>query len=1404
MGGMTLHVTSTGGARRPAAVPAVELVAPDGRRLVVAPRSSNDRVGELADAIARELGLSATPAVSIDGRPTDRHVSLADAGLVRGSLVRWRSGRVDLSAPNAATPAVVVACVAGPASTDGVALPPGRHVVGRGRHVPVVVDDGAVEPHHGVFDVGDDASVVFTQLAGRTPLRLGVDAIAGRTSVPDGATLHLGASRLRVSAAPPATGANTERATLTPAPGDPWRRSLWRTPRPIVHWTPDPIAIPPTPVEREHGTGIGVASVAVGAIGAVAMALVLRQPMFMLFGVLGVLIAGGTWIGARWGTARERRRAAAHREQDIASFRDDLQHQVDARRRHHILTTPTVSEALVAVQCGDVALWARRAAHPDAFTACLGWGPSRWTPVVADGALPAELAALTGVFETLDDMPVTTDLGPGTAVAVVGGDAALSVVRSIVVQLSVWTGPADWRLLAVVDDPDAWDWCRWLPHADVDGGPLVIDADRPDGIARAIERLADGDERHVLVVTDRSDVLAARTGHLRRFIGAAPSVAVLVHAPTNDRVPAICAAVLEVGSLGAGRWTADASTTAAPDHLHVAGVSVERATEVARLLAGLHDPEDPSAGGSTLTTSVGLGALVARHGVGPIDDPIAVAAAWRSSGDDPPPAGVIGVAGDGVVELDLVRDGPHALIAGTTGSGKSELLRTMVVSLAARSSPDHVTFVLVDYKGGSTFDACADLPHTVGLVTDLDERLAERALVSLGAELRRRERLLRAAAVTDLSEYRRSSAGRPPLPRLVVVVDEFAALAAELPSFLASLVGVAQRGRSLGVHLVLATQRPAGVVSDEIRANTNLRISLRLHDVVEARDVVGDPAPATFPRALPGRAMMRLGPGETMTFQAACSSGVAALGEDEPLRVVTDVERPGGGDVSELTVLVRAIRHAASLCDVGAPHRPWLPPLPTRLDADDLDALAGSVDGAATVGIVDDPGGQRRLPLRWSPADGNLALLGARGTGTTTALLSIVAETCSTTDADALHVYVIDSRGDARFDAVAELAHCGAVVRLHETERMARTLARLRDELDGRRSTSAHAAQSPAIVLAIDGLPALRTALDEQATAAELDALLRLLSEGPALGIVSVVTAEQPGAVSATILAACAERWVLHLDDRAESSAVGLRPALMPVRMPGRLIVASSGLEAQVAVAPFRSPTRSRSCAGPPPIDVLPTDVDERLVGAGSVGPGGELHLPLGLELHTVAPLDLVVPDGEHVLVAGPARSGRSTALARLATAWREAQPDGRALLVRGPPANAMAGLESLAAIEVEAVVDEVSTDGPCLLVVDDAERVEDPSGALIALVSARRPGLVVVAAGRPEALRSLYGHWTTIVRRSRLGLLASACADGDGDVLGELLPRRPPLRPRPGLMWVVSGGDRPLVQVARRFALAT
>jgi S-DNA-T family DNA segregation ATPase FtsK/SpoIIIE len=247
----------------------------------------------------------------------------------------------------------------------------------------------------------------------------------------------------------------------------------------------------------------------------------------------------------------------------------------------------------------------------------------------------------------------------------------------------------------------------------------------------------------------------------------------------------------------------------------------------------------------------------------------------------------IGIADSGeVLTLGLRRDGPHGLSAGTTGSGKSELLQTILAGLALTHPPEKVSLLLLDYKGGAAFSDLARLPHTAGMVTDLEGPLAARALISLNSELRRRERILREADTASIVEYERltSAPGAPgarPLPNLIVVVDEFATLAQELPDFMDALIDVAQRGRSLGVHLLLATQSPgSGVVSPKIQANINFWICLRVALGSESSMIIGTDWAAHIPVNAPGRGYLKVG-GQVTGFRTA---RIAAPVEDPRAR----------------------------------------------------------------------------------------------------------------------------------------------------------------------------------------------------------------------------------------------------------------------------------------------------------------------------------------------------------------------------------------------------------------------------------------------------------------------------------------------------------------------------------------
>ncbi|HSB87026.1 MAG TPA: hypothetical protein VLD86_11980, partial [Ilumatobacteraceae bacterium] len=255
---------------------------------------------------------------------------------------------------------------------------------------------------------------------------------------------------------------------------------------------------------------------------------------------------------------------------------------------------------------------------------------------------------------------------------------------------------------------------------------------------------------------------------------------------------------------------------------------------------------------------------------------------------------------------------------------------------------------------------------------------------------------------------------------------------------------------------------------------------------------------------------------------------------------------------------------------------------------------------------------------------------------------------------------------------------------------------------------------------------------------------------------------------------------------------LGVAAAAVPGVVPGRIVVTASGLEAQL-VAGASPPLRDGAGELPQPVRSLPLAVDSSALPPGTLL-GGDVVLPVGYRFDDDRVSMLHVPDGEHVLVIGPARSGRSTVLRRIVQAWRQAHPDGwwRAVAPRRSGIQLDDGHRSL----VDVIAD-VPIDGPVLIVVDDAELVDDVDGRLTMLAASRRHGLLIACAGKPDSLRHTYGHWSTVIRRSRLGIVTSAASDLDGDLLGATLPRRIPIAARTGLSWVVADGSAVLTQIA-------
>lgn len=1250
-----------------------------------------------------------------------------------------------------------------------------------------------------------------------------------------GATVHLdlGASRLVLEPfdSSATTGFDPEdRATGEHRPGSANvapDRVVIRRHRVVPKFDPMPIDLTaPESIGSKPGlAGLIPAAVALGGAGVIAV--LLGQPMFFLFGAIGGLVAVVSWAvqrGGWWRSGREARRA---QHAALIEFDRAMLVQRDEHRRFLDCSVGDLADCLDSTY----RRWERRASHADAWVVSLGTGEVHWTPVLE--GFPATDRASSGGWSSgplgpagcHEDAPIGATLGPGAHVAI-RGETGISVVRSIVVQLAERVGSADWQLVIVTDSPDRWRWAERLPHLVGCGDrAAIIDEAGAMELCRDPGRLIG---RHTVVVTDLVSAMSVRTSSLRRLGSSEVEPAMVVLCSAERSIPSTCTAMLDVGPTGRARWSADVTVGELPVRLRYVGIGERDAAAVVSGLAQLIDPEDAKHGIGRLPRSASLVALLGLDVATRADSPTAstddaltddavsdavvaadavadlagqIAQRWQGGGPDVAPRAPIGVAIDGAVELDLVRDGPHALLAGTTGSGKSELLRAMVIGLAVGSSPEQLNVLLIDYKGGATFDVCERLPHVVGVVTDLDDQLAERALRSLRAELRRRELVLRDHGAVDLTALRRA-AGTPVMPRLIVVIDEFAALAQERASFLHALVDIAQRGRSLGIHLVLATQRPSGVISDDIRANTNLRLALRLQDVGDAQDVVGDGAPSLLPRDVPGRAILRLAPGELVEFQAAHTGVMANLGR-------------GTIELSEAELLVAAVSEAALLTRCPVATRPWCDALPVTVELGDL--------RPGVAGITDLPDEQRRGELEWEPSTGHLLVVGATGSGVTSSLQTAVLAAllrAAASGAELPEVVVIDALGNPAWQALARHPQCAGVVTLGDRERLVRALHRVdvsNSEGDDPRC------RSRMTILVIDGLGALRSELDGIDRIEDADLLARVLAGAGAAGagaaerggdpagashVCSLAIGNDDGAaIPGWLLTRFAHRWLLHLHDQRDAGIFGILPGAAPPPIPGRICLArrDGAVAAQVG-APRSVAEHLESLAAawpnsPAPtsarrLGVLPARVDASSMPPGTLDTEGWV-VPIGLAFDDLAPCSLDVPDGDHVLVLGPPRSGRSTVLERF-IAESKACPEppwcGVLTMRKSPLRSSMVDRQ---ATSLDELLADVPRCAPALLVIDDAELVDDPSGKLGALLAARHSRLVVVAAGRAEGLRGIYGHWTSVLRRSRRGLILTGSQEADGDLLGAALPRRHMLAPRPGLGFLVHDGDVRLVQCA-------
>lgn len=1112
--------------------------------------------------------------------------------------------------------------------------------------------------------------------------------------------------------------------------------------------------------------------------------------------------------------------------------------------RHH----PAPDEVAAVVRAAGSRLWERVPGDPDFLHVRVGTASRRAPVVLRDdqpGATPRTDRPDYESGAVADDVPAHVDLAGAGLLAVQGDDGDLDRIGDwVAAQVVALHSPADVLLAGVLSDEATREWWQWLPHLGGDVlpcAPVAGDRRSADDLLAAVADL--GAARR-----------ATRESH-RGSGGTEPVLVVVV----DDRVgpdPSLLRSVCEHADEGIrvvwlGRSARSVPTSAAfvlavePGGAraelvgHVGGTRLEvvpdrighsAALDLSASLAPLRDAADARQARS-LPERLSLEDLVAD-----VASPAAVRRRWESAPVTRLVAR-IGISTDGPVELDLGPEGSHALVGGTTGAGKSELLQTMVASLAAEYPPSRVGFLLVDYKGGAAFKDAQRLPHCVGVVTDLDEHLTRRVLQALDAEIRRREELLATAGARDLTELRaRNGEGAP--EDLLIVVDEFATLAKEIPEFVEGVVDIAARGRSLGLRLVLATQRPAGVINDRIRANVGVRVALRLNDEADSHDVIGQPEAAHVPRTTPGRAYLKVHR-QVSEFQSAYVGGPVDSSVAAAIQV-QDLDQPVAGapvrqEGSGATVLEAVVDAALKVSGLGrwrAPHVPWLPALPAEVLTTTLAARAPAGPGSAVLGLADLPRRQTQPVVAFDLArHQGLLVFGTSRSGKTTTLRTLAAGLIEGTGPDRLHVYGLDFAGHG-LHVLEAAPHCGGVVGPDDPGRVGRLLSRLARTVDERKRAMASAGLTgfedldrvsatavPRVVVLLDGYGGAASALERLDGGRLLERLERLVQDGPSVGVHFLITADRRAAVPSALTSVITTRLVLRLAEREEYALLGLdSAAVRSARLPAGRGFIQGSTEVQVAVLGSADPevehralldvaerARARWTARAPRLAPMPPTVALRDLPS----PDDSWRLPFAVGDAEVAPVSLDLSVG-HALVAGPPRSGRTTALDGLAAAARRA-PDPVALVRvasrrRPGPEPTTWDLGPVDANDVADVGRAVMTVSALLaqgrrvlVLVDDADGLPDAASAALEELARRgrdEPVRVVTAVDNRWAARA-YAGVVPEVRRSKQGVLLAPDVELDGDLVGVRL--RTPLERLgpPGRGYFVQHGVLELVQVA-------
>ncbi|SNZ14040.1 DNA segregation ATPase FtsK/SpoIIIE, S-DNA-T family [Terribacillus aidingensis] len=820
---------------------------------------------------------------------------------------------------------------------------------------------------------------------------------------------------------------------------------------------------------------------------------------------------------------------------------------------------------------------------------------------------------LLGQFDELRDVPVITSLRKGPVGYIGPRKLVLEQLQLLVMQLSLFHSYHDLQFVTVFPEEEKkeWEWMRWLPHAsvrDINVRGFVYHERSRDQVLHSMyqvlkERKQQVDEKknsnekiyfsphYVVLLTDEKLVLDHT---IMEFFNEDPSeygVSLVFVQDVLRALPEHVKTVIDIRDSNDGKIVLEegelVNKAFRPDHFP----KNFNKEAVSRALAPLNHLQNLK---NSIPEQV---TFLEMYGVEKVEE-LAIQNRWQRNETYKTLAVPLGLRGkEDIVQLNLHEKahGPHGLVAGTTGSGKSEIIQSYILSLAVNFHPYEVAFLLIDYKGGGMANLFNKLPHLMGTITNLDKAQSMRALASIKAELQKRQRLFGKYEVNHINQYQKlfkQGEADEPMPHLFLISDEFAELKSEQPDFMKELVSTARIGRSLGIHLILATQKPSGVVDDQIWSNSKFKLALKVQNAGDSNEILKTPDAAEI--TLPGRAYLQVGNNEIYELFQSAWSGADYVpdknDEDHVDLTIYAINDLGQYDIltedlsgleqketvakipSELDAVIDHIADYTEKQKMEPLARPWLPPLPEKLFGPKLHPIVfqdawkePKQPLQPMIGLLDQPELQQQAPLTLNLSkDGHIAVFSSPGYGKSTFLQTVVMDLVKQHNPEHLHVYLLDF-GTNGLLPLKNLPHVADTFLVDQTEKVGKLVRMLTGVMKQRKQKlSQYGVANIGLFERASGetVPNICLVIDNYESVKDSDfgddfekVITQVAREGASIGIHLIISAGRQSAMRMPLLSNIKTQIALYLIEANEARSIVGRTEIEIEEIAGRGLI---------------------------------------------------------------------------------------------------------------------------------------------------------------------------------------------------------------------------------------------------------